>query len=240
MKVAVFGDSYADEIMNKNEVNYKSWVELLREKYYPDLTCYGEAGSSLYFSYDLFLEHQSKFDKIIFVTTTSGRLTIPKYIPFKPTNINRYMYHINNMQTAQEHLMNNSMTELGIHATKAAIEYFKYLHDPLFDERMHYLIKENILEIRSDAVIVETLPPGLSAIAYYEFDPTGNRHPADMWRYRDRRMCHLSPRNNEILADKMFEWCNGTPVKIDVNDFEIPSKEELERLLVDDEFKINN
>jgi len=242
MKVAVFGDSFADEIINKREAGYKSWVELLREKYYSDLTCYAEAGSSMYFSYDLFLENHEKYDKIIFIMTTPGRLTIPKYIPFKQADITRYMYHVNNIRTAQEHLVNNAflMTEPGTQATKAAIEYYKFLYDPIFDSRLHLLMKEHILEIRRDTIMVDTLDQGLSAIAYYEFDPSGTR-PAEMWKYRDRRMCHFSPRNNEILADKMFEWCNGTPVpsRLDLKDFEVPSKEELERLLVHDKNKIN-
>lgn len=229
MKVAVFGDSYADEIMNKNEVNYKSWVELLREKYYPDLTCYGMSGSSLYFSYNLFLEHQSKFDKIIFVTTTPGRILIPKYIKFNG-NRAHLMYHINSIDTAIQHLDEPKMTEEGALATKAAIEYFKYLHDPVKDKRLYNLMKEHIRKIRSDTIMIETTMNGLSDISYYEFNPTGYRDP-NMWKCRDARMCHLSPRNNEILADKMFEWCNGAEIKIDVKDFEVPSKEELERLV---------
>ena len=32
----------------------------------------------------------------------------------------------------------------------SVIEYFKYLYDPLFDSRLHSLMKEHILEIRND------------------------------------------------------------------------------------------
>ena len=94
--------------------------------------------------------------------------------------------------------------------------------------------------MRNDVVLVDTLRRGLSDISYYEFAPEGGR-PPEMWHYRDQRMCHMSKKNNEILADKMFEWSNGTPVpsRLDLKDFEVPSKEELERLLVHDKNKIN-
>lgn len=232
MKVGIFGDSYADEKIHKLEANYKSWVEILREKYYPKLTCYGEAGSSLYFSYNKFMDNHNKYDKIIFVTTTYGRLTIPSYIKFLDHPDTYKMYHINGVETAESHLVKPGvMTPEGILATKASIDYFKYLRDPVYDMRMHHLMKNSIKAIRPDAILVETLQPGLSDISYYEFSPNGDR-PAEMWQYHDFRMCHLSKRNNEILADKMFEWSNGAPVHIDVKDFEVPSREELFRLLV--------
>jgi hypothetical protein len=232
MKVAIFGDSFADEKIHKKEAKYKSWVEILREKYYPDLTCYGEAGSSLYFSYDKFIDNQSKYDKIIFITTTNGRITIPNYIKFKEHDDAYLMYHLNGVETAESHFTRpHIMTPEGIRATQAGIEYFKYLHDPIYDARMRSLMKDSIKNIRSDSILVDTLNPGLSDISYYEFSPHGGR-PAEMWEYHDFRMCHLSKRNNEILAEKMFEWCNGAPVHINVKDFEIPSREELFRLLV--------
>jgi hypothetical protein len=233
MKVAIFGDSYADEKIHKREAKYKSWVEILREKYYPDLACYGEAGSSLYFSYGKFLDNHSKYDKIIFVTTTNGRITIPSYIKFKEHADTYLMYHLNGVETANSHIVDRPflMTEEGILATKAAIEYFKYLHDPIYDSRMRSLMKDSIKNIRPDSIIVDTLNPGLSDISYYEFCPHGDR-PAEMWEYNDHRMCHLSKRNNEILAEKMFEWSNGTPVHINFKDFEVPSREELFQLLV--------
>lgn len=233
MKVAVFGDSYADEKIHRRESGYKSWVELLREKYYPDLTCYGEAGSSLYFSYKKFIENHNNYDKVIFIITTPGRVTIPDYIKFNENPDSYLMYHINSIETAQSHLDDRPaiMTEQGRLAHNAVIEYYKYLHDQTYDKIMYMLMKENISKMRNDVVLVDTLRRGLSDISYYEFAPEGGR-PPEMWHYRDQRMCHMSKKNNEILADKMFEWCNGTPVHIDVKDFEVPSREELFQFLV--------
>jgi len=249
MKVAVFGDSYADENIVKSKFNYKSWVEILREKYYPDLTCYGTSASSLYFSYDLFLEHQNKFDKIIFIYTGAGRITIPKYIKFKedPRNsiehINKHtnshiMYHVANIATAEDHLLDhhNLMTEEGALATKAAVEYFKYLYDFEYELKMHNLMKDSIKAIRNDVVGIDITPHGqpkhgqpkplgLFDISMYE-SPISIDKSDWMKKYIDCRTCHLSPRNNEILADKIFEWCNGKPVHIDLNDFEKPTEEE--------------
>jgi hypothetical protein len=230
MKVAVFGDSYADENTNTN-VGYKSWVELLREKYYPDLTCYGLSSTSVYYSYDLFLKHHESYDKIIFLSSTYHRITIPNYIKFKDTPAAELRRHINSLDMAEHNLKNTEyMTEESILATKAVIEYYKYLHDEIKDKRYCKLMKANIKKIRPDSALIDTIPPGLSVVAFHEFNAIGLRRE-DMGKYRDIRRCHLSKRNNEILADKMFEWSNGTPVTIDVNDFEVPSKEELERLI---------
>lgn len=235
MKVAVFGDSYADELTKSDVAGYKSWIEILREKYYPDLTCYGVSASSLYFSYDLFLEHHEKYDKIIFLATVAGRLTIPSYIKFKPMPTGD-MHHITGIDLAEMHLKKYYlMTEQGILATKAAIEYFKYLQDHKRETRYCNLMKEDIRKVRSDVILIDTFSEmhrskSLIDIAMYEMDPNAGRIP-EMWRYKDDRRCHLSKRNNEILADKMFEWCNGTPVDINVKDFEVPSREEISRLV---------
>ena len=231
MKICVFGDSYADEHFNKDISTYKSWIELLREKYYPELTCYGISGSALYFSYDLFLTYQNKFDKIIFIMPPLGRIGIPSYIKFKDTETTHLKYHINSIETAEFHLTGSSTTE-GTLATKAVIEYYKYLYDPIQDARYYDLMKNHIKKIRDDVVMIDTIS-GLADVSYYEVNPSGFNSNGFCdpitWKYRDYRRCHLSKKNNEILADKMVEWCNGAPVHIDVKDFEVTSKEELSK-----------
>jgi hypothetical protein len=141
------------------------------------------------------------------------------------------MYHVNNIATAEDHLLDyhKLMTEEGALATKAAIEYFKYLHDFNYELTMHNLMKDSIKSIRNDVVGIDITPTsgglGLMSISMYE-SPISIDNLEWMKKYRDCRKCHLSPKNNEILADKMFEWCNGKTVHLDLNDFEKSTEEE--------------
>jgi hypothetical protein len=142
------------------------------------------------------------------------------------------MYHINSIETGEYHLKNRTclMTDEGILATQAAIDYFKYLYDNKHQKIIHNLIKNDIQRVRNDAVVIDINPHGpdhkflgLSNISFNEFDVPRSEWPNN---YHDRRMCHLSQKNNEILAEKVYTWCNGQPVNIDLRDFAVLDKEE--------------
>jgi hypothetical protein len=69
MKLAIFGDSFADPFLFKNNLwstNF-SWPKLLQE-YYKDaeVDYYSSSGTSSYWSYELFHEHHHKYTHIIF------------------------------------------------------------------------------------------------------------------------------------------------------------------------------
>ena len=106
MKIAIYGDSYGDNqqvlhdqnnlndqqtkifkkafkksgytnqnvFINNMRTKYKCWVDLLSERF--TVTTYAQGGSDCYFSYKKFLETHEQYDKIIFLKTFPGRLSL--------------------------------------------------------------------------------------------------------------------------------------------------------------------
>ena len=74
MNIGLFGDSFACKKMRTHKryeghpgfANIgKPWFEYLPH----EITSFGESGSDLYYSYNLYLENRHKFDKNIFIFT---------------------------------------------------------------------------------------------------------------------------------------------------------------------------
>jgi hypothetical protein len=67
LKVGIFGDSYADPIRhghdNFRELDDIGWPNLLQNNY--EVGLHAIAGSSIYYSYQEFLKHHEKYDKIV-------------------------------------------------------------------------------------------------------------------------------------------------------------------------------
>ena len=228
MRIGIFGDSFADDVMHRDYANYPSWVELLRTRYNMNVTNFAAAGSSLYYSFNLLKLNYFKFDKIIFVVTASGRITIPEYIPI----IDARTKHINSLFTA-EHILANDwppITPENKKAVEAARDYFLYLYDHDREQLFHDLMIERLQKMFTDKIIIiDALPKdiatGMISISNKEISGNG-LDPMD-FRHNDARMCHMTKRNNEIFAEKVVAWLNGQPVEINLDDYVIPDKEEL-------------
>lgn len=228
MRIGIFGDSFADDVMHRDYANYPSWVELLRTLYNMDVTNFAAAGSSLYYSFNLLEQNHFKFDKIIFVTTASARITIPDHIPV----IDPRTRHINSIFTA-EHILSRDwppMTPENRKAVEAAREFFLYLCDHNREELFHNLMIERLRKTFADKIImIDALPKdnniGMLSISNKEITSNG-LDPLD-FRHNDARMCHMTKRNNEIFAEKVVSWLNGQPVNINLDDYVVPAKEEL-------------
>lgn len=234
--VGIFGDSFADENVFKDKPGL-SWVEYLRNYYARDVKSYGKAGTSLYYSYELFLDNYKYYDKVIFVCTDLGRVTLPHYITFKSTKY-EWLRHIPNHDTAQNHLRPDALelhTPDSINATKAAMEYFKYLYDFKKEERIQNLILGDILAKRPDALILylhKNQSPyqpidmvGLIDISVKEVVPYGYEHTPIVM---DTRKCHMSEVNNKNLAGLLNNWIGGQEISLALNEFEVPPREEID------------
>ena len=71
MKIAIYGDSFADPTWNSN--SYKSWPELLAESH--DVTNFAEAGGSLWWSYYQ-LKQINKIDELVDKAHNSANVMI--------------------------------------------------------------------------------------------------------------------------------------------------------------------
>jgi hypothetical protein len=223
--IGIFGDSWASHTMpNTPGIG---WQQIVKEHYDgPDyfVDNYARPGSSLYFSYENFLVHHHKFDKIIFVVTSSGRLLLPDGLT---DNVTR---HVNTYFTANsllKKLPDDPKFDKDRKILETAVAYFTYIYD--INEHRHYsrLMIEEIRRIRPDALIVPTTVderiPGFEHPCLHEiineveltyWGITGD----DIESLVELRSCHMSKENNEIFAKKIITWIDTghwTPLSID-------------------------
>ena len=244
MKIGVFGDSFANLKLRENPT--PTWVDILNEKY--NVTNFGESGSNLYYSVNKFKEEQHRFDKIIIVVTVPGRLQLPNWIETLGNTNYRYATNLSNVENQldrwhnlntfdKDHLKINSNL---IKAFEAARDYFIYLDNKLYNNFIQKLMIEEVLRCRSDTIMIPvdvysfgdgSTMTTLSDIykkelqAWNENDHSIHNKMIDE-AIIDVRNCHLTVENNVILAEKVEEWLNGSPVEIKLDDFVTPMNKE--------------
>jgi hypothetical protein len=230
-KVGVFGDSFADDKSKREfEHSYPSWVELLHTVHKHNVTSYGVSGASLYHCFSMFEKHHKDFEKIFFVVTFPGRQRIPDRIPFEPMESWRHSnLHVELMKNIVSSKIN--IPYIARKAMAVMIDYVKYLYDEERECRYHKLMLDEIKRIRPDVVMVDVNPddvnPGLLAIS--EKERIENGMDVSVFAHgNDNRMCHFSKRNNEIFSQKVDSWLNDSPVVYTLDEFEVPSKQEIE------------
>jgi len=80
MKIAVFGDSFGDDY-NLWPDPYlgvgPSWIDYLRNQNI-EIDNYSCGGASLFYGYQRFISTYQKYDKVIFLVTSPGRISVPK------------------------------------------------------------------------------------------------------------------------------------------------------------------
>lgn len=229
MKIAIFGDSFADP---KKFNPTSSWVDILSEKY--DTTCYAKSSSNLYCSVRQLYKNISLYDKCILVATGPHRLH------FKTNRENQPEYHfvagMMNLESKLQLLSKTPEDNWLQPYYQAALQYYSFLQDDEFDVYVHNLIFNDIKNKFQNLIII----PGFidSALEYsgvnvmndiylketlgWGVDPLTFRKEG----YDDRRNCHMTIENNLIFANKVVDWLSGEPVKINLDDFVVPSNKE--------------
>jgi hypothetical protein len=222
MKIAIFGDSFARHMCDENKT--PAWWQILAEEF--DVTNFGEPGSCLYYSIDLFQQHHKIYDKIIFCMTTPGRIMIPEDQVFK------YGGHlVKNMtaMTAVTYLQANTFPEKQ-QFFKATLDYFTYVQNHQYDDYTHQLMKNDIQSQRPDGLFVDSFRE-LGAVFEMENAHYGVDKNAAHNKFRDIRHCHLTPKNNLIFANMVKEWLLGKPFEFSVDKFVTPTEPKSEIFL---------
>jgi hypothetical protein len=123
-----------------------------------------------------------------------------------------------------------SLNQETIKAFEAARMYFEYLHDQQKEDVIHNLLRQDIIKIKPDTLILD-ISPSMTNLARFEIESVGLDWNYMNQNFQDHRRCHLTKRNNEILAEKMHQWIDtGIAISLEVKDFEVPSREEIELL----------
>jgi hypothetical protein len=218
MKIAIFGDSFASYHSKENTT--LSWPQVLGFKY--RVNNYAESASSLYFAISKFLEHHAEYDKVIFFITSPGRLTLPESSNFVDSHGNAIRHvtfeSANRVSTAQK-----TGWAYPEHTSKmfdAAAEYFKYIQNDNYDEYTHALMINHIKLVRPDALFVDCFK------SLFEITKLENAHYKitndTMSKYVDVRNCHLTKKNNEMLAGAIESWIDTGYFTYSTNDYVVP------------------
>lgn len=233
IKLGIFGDSYAA----RNDKNpAKHWSSYLTDEY--EVDNWGVRGSSLFYSLTRLQQFHHKYDKIIFVVTSPGRLWLtdlfdPKSADFPSAFVVCYE---NAKQNEISFARKNLENSLAINTFKAAADYYKYLQDSVFDEFVHNLMIPEIKKTRSDALVIAGSGANNQDVIGHkgsieDISKMEDRH----WGVKnnhlmmldsqldDIRHSHLTNINNKLLGEKMLIWLDrGAVGDIDPNDFSPP------------------
>lgn len=215
MKIAIYGDSFADSRNIFYPDNDYSWANCLRNKGY-DVTNYGKSASSLMYSYKKFMASYKDYDKIIFLVTGSGRFEVKGL----PGNDSYIVYGMLDYLSKRE---NYNATQKEI--VKACQLYYKYIMDDERETVFQNLLLKEIKNIRPDILFLPCFPASIeqeerkniidlnyfSSFDHRYFDITATG-------LADLRYCHMNEGNNQMLADKIDLWLQTNQFTLTEND----------------------
>lgn len=234
MKIGIFGDSFAQSntIWSHDVCGGvgKSWSEVLSEKY--DVTNFGLSGSSTYYSYNKFILHQNKFDKVIFISSQPGRITLEGHSMLKCSylgNVGRRQ--ITNYCDAERQLDVVNKTEndpVDIIKLNTALNYYLYLENTQEQLTIHKLYEDSVINLRPDCLLIPAFIQRddsiveLQRISSKEINYWGAPVQELLKTHREIRSCHLTEKNNLILAGLVDNWIKTNKFNSSLDMFDDP------------------
>jgi len=212
LKVGIFGDSYADPIRhghdNFRELDDIGWPNLLQNNY--EVGLHALAGSSIYYSYQEFLKHHEKYDKIVFVVTDPIRWVKGyKLIKDEDREI-----HLSSYSTVENWLQSNPEIRVEDRSILEALKgYYLFLVDDPSCQVMANLMLNHMRQLRPDIILIP-IARNLLNIDTVGFDTYLDLFHIDMGletslnhnkflqkNYEYRLACHLSKEMNIVVAN---------------------------------------
>jgi len=229
MTIGIFGDSFAVVDNHKN----RSWTGLLAEILDEGYVCYGEPSTSIWWSYELFLKHYKKYDKIVFTYSHYSRWS---YLPEHLTKLSliRPKGHVGGFDShGDDSLKKYVDILLEAHPILYSEELQLFTYQNIFNS-VNKLCKDtnikliNLMPFEQSYVdfptnnklvdlyidISEAFGPCLTGLADVSFgellDQRGLVHK-DSFKGKvfDKRASHLSLDNNKVLASIISEIFNS-------------------------------
>jgi hypothetical protein len=226
MKIGIFGDSFGDDYTMwptpYTDVG-PSWVDYLRNQNI-EIDNYSRGGSSLFYSYQNFISNYQKYDKIIFLVTTPGRITVQM-----EDEQNRDWFNFSQVENELKHCFDVER-KIKLNAIR---DYFIYVKNSTFDDVVHKLLIEDISKKHNDMLMLPC----------FEWSGIANQIPlfdipkfeAKLWNMKDllpnsdteydARKCHLCDENNLMLGQEMYHWIKTGSYSLKQENFKIPTKE---------------
>ena len=219
--LGTFGDSFSDP----NSVTGDTpWMDLLANKLNLPVEHHGRSGTSVWYSYEKFVKHYKKYSHIVFTYSYYDRIN---YLPEKFEG-----WHFKKpFDTLALSGSDKNSKKFNMELQKIADIYYKYLYNrdlQLFIyhkvyEDVHKLCMENGIEVIHNFVFEPEWKDNMSITLHdtrnvlscsrisseetHTYKP-GSNHTGDIG-VLDRRVCHMTRKNNVILADIMYDLFNS-------------------------------
>lgn len=209
MNIAVFGDSYArtfDNYKGSDSLG-KAWWELLANRY--NLSNFGLAGSSAYYSIEQFNQYHANYNKVIFFMTFPGRVYLQEHnrisTPGFPARISRNFNSYDSTVSALNLLRTMpDYSKLDEKRLLCMMDYFLYVSNLEEEDFKIKLYTEYIKRTRPDALIISCYD--MVDIANIEMSHWGIQDDAMRRSHLEIRKCHLSNENNVIFSNIIDQW----------------------------------
>ena len=214
MKIAVFGDSFADT----HPTTKQSWVQKLGslDKNYK-IKNFAKAGSSLWWSYKKFCKNIESYEAIVFVLTRYGRLSFEDH-------------HISGLETLN--FINPELESQYPGISKSIEHYFLILQDDQQEVFLHNKIIEDIKKRCKKTNKRLVLLPAFDCTIHHQDIFEIGLHNITMKEIETatgskkfipetpRRVNHLSEMNRQILANIVHDILQGRcNTKIGIDNF---------------------
>jgi hypothetical protein len=242
MKIAIYGDSYANLNLDQpNNGRGESWVDSLKKSH--DVTNFGLAGSSVFYSYLKFKEHNEKFDYNVFIITNLDRIYNRKLDDLLKQE--SWYTNYKNIELRSSQPFNDHQLKI-IDSVKT---YFEYWKDEETENILNFNLIENLRKDYTNCLFINAFSIEYNPILKNQFgliDITAMEQRESGWREKysdnkihfghldennrmleDYRLNHLCEENNIILGSKILDAVSNkkTMLEIDLKDFVKPPRD---------------
>lgn len=252
MKVAVFGDSFGSYVKEHFDLRPDSFSWAKRIQFQYDAKMYSTSGTSLYWSYREFTEHQHKYDKIIFVAGINDR----RKLQLSKAEIKTEDKIIDNFLSITPSLLDKSHPQYTSYKDwynkntyvnweeiyKLLKGYYTYIYSK--EENSHYTrLMVDYVQSFPNTLVIPAFKPAyrdyvnnkenylnydcdisLIDVQCLECDYWGIDGPVQGHKFIDTRHGHITDDNNRILYHKIHNWLNTGEFSMLKEDFVNPSK----------------
>lgn len=237
--ILILGDSFADATScwphRFSDVG-PGWTELLAQHDSYNITNLAVGGSSFYYSYKNFIENHSNFDRVVFLVTHPGRISLD--IP-----------NLTNYSSARHHSGLDSLSSLkklanydkiALDYINALEDYFLYIQNHDYDVYCQWTFIEHIQRLKPNTILIPCFNNSLPNILGDPMSEIGHKEIASVFNIEfthsifknlanqglnDARKCHMCEENNYIFYLEVLKWMNGEPVSIDLSVYKEPTKD---------------
>lgn len=224
MKIGIFGDSFADDYNlwpSHFEGVGPSWIDYIRDQNIA-VDNYASGGSGLYYSYEKFISSFQKYDRIIFLVSTPGRITITKDGEYG---------HWFNLRQVENELAACFEYEKKVRLN-AIYNYFKYVKNDKFDNLVQDLLIERILKTHNKILMIPSfewsrIKGSIPFMTIPEFEASFWNLPEAIPSGQDlvdARKCHMCEENNLIVGEEMVNWIKTDKFNLDPKKFKTPTR----------------